>query len=395
MNFAFYIFGNPQGKYSQYPDDQTKDILEEQTKGLKSLRFSILRRECLIYYVYIQQISNVEYIGFCLIFNKIQTLKYNELIHLFNWLSTTERVKEIVSNANTYSIKSFNNVPHTFEDLEKTVKAQLLERFDGDLQALSHAFNLSDTKYIGTIGVDDIEIYNLVSKYKTVEFNSTSIITPTRKLKNIKGIVFGIMGGLLLTFLGVWIYKYNQIIDYQENVIQSLKSQQKQLTDSLSSIRNAKSDILTDLDDLQQKYYQLELKYNAIRYNPAQMVEALKKEPLIVLDIEIRNAGESYNDSIYASNTTFINGKIYYYSTKHQNVSIKVKFYAGNMLSRGDSSPNDCTFEDKMSISAYTYSSFEIIGWGNSKKGNWSSVDYRYEIWYGDKCLGVKHFTIH
>lgn len=394
MNFAFYIFGNPQGKYSQYPDDQTKDILEQQTKGLKSLRFSILRRECLIYYAYIQQISNTEYIGFCLIFNKIQTLKYNELIHLFNWLSTTERVKEIVSNENTYSIKSFNNVPHIFEDLEKIVKQQLLERFNVDWQTLSHAFNLSDIKYIGTIGVDDREIYNLVCKYKTVEFNSTSIIAPTRKLKNIKGIVFGILGGLLLTFLGVWIYKYNQIIDYKDDIIQRLESQKIQLTDSLSSIRNAKSDILTDLDNLQQKYNQLELKYNAIRYNPAQMVEALKKEPLIVLDIVIRNEGESYNANIYASNTTYINGKIYYYSTKNQNISIKVKFYAGNMLSRGDSSPNDCTLEEEMSISAYTYSSFEIIGWGNSKKGNWSSGDYRYELWYGDKCLGVKYFTI-
>ena len=119
--------------------------------------------------------------------------------------------------------------------------------------------------------------------------------------------------------------------------------------------------------------------------------------PIVISKIEVRNSGENYNQKIYSSNTTYINGKIYYFSTKFQRITLNVKFYKNNILSQGSGEwyHSGCSYPIIISTSAYKYSTFECNGWGNKTKGYWTAGDYRYEVWYCDKCLGVKHFTIY
>lgn len=119
--------------------------------------------------------------------------------------------------------------------------------------------------------------------------------------------------------------------------------------------------------------------------------------PIVISKIEVRNSGESYNQRIYSGNTTYINGKIYYFSTKSQNITLNIKFYKNNILSQGSGEWYHIGFSYpiKISTSAYQQSTFECNGWGSKYQGHWTAGDYRYEVWYGDKCLGVKHFTIY
>lgn len=395
MNFAFYTFGNPGGKYSQFPDDHTKELLENQTIGLKRMRFSVCRRETLVYYVYQNKLSADSYIGFCIALNKIQTLKYNELIHFFNWLCVTDVVKKLFDTQYSYSITSFGNNPNVCEDLEKIVKVQLAERFDDGIIELKHAFNLSDTKYIGKIGIGDGEIYDLTCRHKIVELNNENGTPLTKKKHNVKGIVLTVLTAFLFGGLGYWIYENYQELSDKKQTIRQLETEVKGLKDSLENYQNANSDLIADRNSWQIKYNNLQSEYNNFKSNPLQLIETLKKDPIIILKIEVCNDGEGYNQQIHSSNTTYIHGKTHYYSAKNQKVTLKIKFYYNNELRQGKNSPSDCSYTEELQTIADQYSTFECSGWGGKNKGHWSAGSYRYEVWYGDKCLGVKHFTVY
>ncbi|MBQ4405707.1 MAG: zinc ribbon domain-containing protein [Bacteroidales bacterium] len=119
--------------------------------------------------------------------------------------------------------------------------------------------------------------------------------------------------------------------------------------------------------------------------------------PIVISKIEVRNSGENYNQIIYSANTTYINGKIYFFSTKSQTITLNIKFYKNNVLSQGSGQwyHSNCSYPITFSTSAYYHSTFECNGWGNKTKGHWTPGDYRYEVWYGDRCLGVKCFTVY
>lgn len=83
MNFNLYIFGNPNGKYSQIPKDYlASDIIDYQS-GLKGARLIIMRRMDLMHYIYMEKFNAANYIGFCLIFNRAYILHPKKLCSLF------------------------------------------------------------------------------------------------------------------------------------------------------------------------------------------------------------------------------------------------------------------------------------------------------------------------
>ena len=72
MNFNLYLFGNPKRKYSQYPQDYTKEIIEPLCSDLRESRGIIYRHMDLQHYIYIEDLGDSQYFGICLIFNKLQ-----------------------------------------------------------------------------------------------------------------------------------------------------------------------------------------------------------------------------------------------------------------------------------------------------------------------------------
>lgn len=121
--------------------------------------------------------------------------------------------------------------------------------------------------------------------------------------------------------------------------------------------------------------------------------------PIVISKIEVKNEGENYNQRISSTNTTYIYPKIYYFSTKSQlSITLKFKFFRNDgSLSRGSGNDyhSDYSFSNTFSTTQNKFGVFECSGWGGKDKGHWTPGSYRYEVWYGDRCLGVKHFTVY
>lgn len=124
--------------------------------------------------------------------------------------------------------------------------------------------------------------------------------------------------------------------------------------------------------------------------------------PIIITDMEI---GNTYNDgsietnygsSIYDYNTMFLAPKITYTGLCQRSIELKVKLYmpSGAMAS-GTVSPSGYTYSQTISVSEGDNFTYELKGWGSSNKGNYSSGTYRFEIWYGDRCLKSKQFRVY
>ncbi|TGX80034.1 hypothetical protein E5358_13915 [Palleniella muris] len=45
-------------------------------------------------------------------------------------------------------------------------------------------------------------------------------------------------------------------------------------------------------------------------------------------------------------------------------------------------------------ISSGDGNTFELPGWVVNRKGRWESGTYKYEIWYGDRCLKSHEFMV-
>ncbi|MBQ3658344.1 MAG: hypothetical protein II956_16120, partial [Bacteroidales bacterium] len=86
---------------------------------------------------------------------------------------------------------------------------------------------------------------------------------------------------------------------------------------------------------------------------------------------------ENYNNTLIF--------EIYYYSIINQDITLEYRIFCNNIVRAIN------TFV--IHNNAYHYSNYEISVWCDDCDNSWSSDDYRYEIWYGTKCLGVKYFS--
>ena len=76
-------------------------------------------------------------------------------------------------------------------------------------------------------------------------------------------------------------------------------------------------------------------------------------------------------------------------------IELKYKLYTpAGKLSTGNTSPQGYTSSNKIDISS-DYTAADIFGWGSSQSGHWAAGTYKFEIYYADRCIGVKTFTIY
>ncbi|MDO5461733.1 MAG: hypothetical protein Q4F44_08830, partial [Bacteroidales bacterium] len=176
----------------------------------------------------------------------------------------------------------------------------------------------------------------------------------------------------------------NDLTKSQDSVINNLRSE-------LSSVNNSLSSTNSELSKAQKNlsYYQ-----NKVG----------KYMPLIVTDIEIANSYKGgthetgFGGIIYSKNSMYLTPRIKYIGLVEGSRNILVKLFKPNgSLSTG--SPSSETPKGySYSSSAYIYegeNTRELSSWGNEKKGNWPKGTYRIEIWYNDRCLKAKSFTIY
>ncbi len=93
MNFNFYIFGNSGGRYNQYPQDYTEDMIKPLCEDLTGSRAMIYRHMNLVHYVFVESLGNGNYFGLCLIFNKVRSRYPKNLIDYMKSVIETHALK--------------------------------------------------------------------------------------------------------------------------------------------------------------------------------------------------------------------------------------------------------------------------------------------------------------
>lgn len=190
-----------------------------------------------------------------------------------------------------------------------------------------------------------------------------------------------ILGGLYVESEANYSYANQERIEYRHNY-ENESSTTSSLRSEISSLKQERDNAKSELSNLKSK--------------------VSNTYPLIINNIEIANITSdgdiltNYGNSLYGSNTMYLQPRIKYTGLTSGNKTLKIKWYTPDgTISRGTASPSGFS----LSESVYVYSGdnhyMTLSGWGNDVKGNWRSGTYRIEIWYENSCLKSKTFTIY
>lgn len=180
MNYNFYIFGNPSGKFTQYPDDYLSSVIEESQLGLTGSRLVIKRELNLFHYIFFERIDESHFIGFCIIFNNSLISKPKCLINLFkNIIEDVIITKGVFLRYNQQGNIYFSL--NSFSDNVKEI-SRIRAFIDNELEKNPEKYGIKPTEtiYNGTrtsssISIDapDAQIISLTDKYNTVIVDSS------------------------------------------------------------------------------------------------------------------------------------------------------------------------------------------------------------------------------
>lgn len=128
---------------------------------------------------------------------------------------------------------------------------------------------------------------------------------------------------------------------------------------------------------------------------------SISEIPFIITKLEVANTDENsnviqdYGETIWDFKTKYLTPRITVKPLKSTGTyTVYVKLYKDGSLCTGTSSPSGYTYSSKVTISGNSSEVFTLLGWGSKSAGFWSMGEYRFEIWYGDYCIGSKTFNV-
>ena len=128
---------------------------------------------------------------------------------------------------------------------------------------------------------------------------------------------------------------------------------------------------------------------------------SISEIPFIITKLEVANTDENsnviqdYGETIWDFKTKYLTPRITVKPFKGTGTyTVYVKLYKDGSLRTGTSSPSGYTYSGKVTISGNSSQVFTLPGWGSKTAGFWSMGEYRFEIWYGDYCIGSKTFNV-
>lgn len=123
--------------------------------------------------------------------------------------------------------------------------------------------------------------------------------------------------------------------------------------------------------------------------------------PFLVTKLEVANTDkdgniiQDYGATIYDFKTQYLKPKITVKPIKSAGTyEVYVKLYKDGSLRTGNSSPKGYSYSNKITLSDNSSQVLYLSGWGSTTSGHWSAGEYRFEIWYGDYCIGSKTFKV-
>lgn len=130
-------------------------------------------------------------------------------------------------------------------------------------------------------------------------------------------------------------------------------------------------------------------------------LQSMPDFPFLVTKLDIADVNEAeeviqdYGSTIYSYKTKYLKPRITVKPFVDEgNYTIYVKLYKDGILRTGSSSPSGYSYSDKITIYSSSPQTFSLSSWGGKTAGHWKQGEYRFEIWYGDYCVGSKTFQI-
>ena len=123
--------------------------------------------------------------------------------------------------------------------------------------------------------------------------------------------------------------------------------------------------------------------------------------PFVITKLEVANTDKSgniiqdYGSTIYDFKTKYLKPRITVQSLGGKGkYKVYIKLYKDGTLRTGSSSPAGYSYDDDITISESGSNVIPLPGWGSETAGHWPTGNYRFEIWYGDYCIGSKSFKV-
>ena len=434
MNSSVYVFGSLGNGYTQYPDDYAKVIYQNfYARSTASSQITIHRDNNLIYYGYIRKLDvSSQYIGFCVLLNGVMFSQIGSLFPIFeNAVADLVARGEILHFSDrgniTSSISNLNEKQQEVERIASVILNQIsgLESNTKKLPPVSYGVSNNESKTFSTSDKNE-DIVNASCKYsytyvlKDKDYDTASLTSYRSvliRLNKEKDILSN---------------NYSELKTKYEKLTEQKKQYKKVvilcvlialcgiglffLKDSLDSTRSNLEDARNDITQKEGmiktrdgKIASLESSLSAEQSRRERAEDELTElknsyssyMPVIITDVEIANVYSDgsvetdYGGTIYSSYSMYVKPKITYKGIKTgESITLDIKLYTPSGLSRGSSSPSDCSWTESFYVSSGNNTqSFQ--GWGGASKGHWTSGTYRYEFWYGNVCLKAKTFTIH
>lgn len=434
MKSSVYVFGSLENGYTQYPDDYAKEIYQKfYAKSTASSQITIHRNNNLIYYGYIRKLDvSSQYIGFCVLLNGIMFSQIGRLFPIFenavaDLVARGEILHFTIRGDITSSIKNLNERQQEVERIASVIQNQINELGSNTwkLPPVSYGVSSNESKTFSESDKNE----DIVSA--SCKFGYTYILKDkdydTASLTNYKSVLVQLNKEKDILYSN-----YSELKAKYEKLTEQKKQYKKVvvlcilialcgiglffLKDSLDSTRSNLEDARNDITlkegiikTRDGKIASLESSLSAEqsrRERAENELSELKSSysdymPIIITNVEIANVYNDgsietdYGGTIYSSYSMYVKPKITYKGIKTgESISLDIKLYTPSGLSRGSSSPSNCTWTESFYVSSGSNTkSFQ--GWGGASKGHWVSGTYRYEFWYGNVCLKARTFTIH
>lgn len=131
-------------------------------------------------------------------------------------------------------------------------------------------------------------------------------------------------------------------------------------------------------------------------------VSTISEIPFIITKMEVANTDkdgniiQDYGTSIWDYKTKYLKPRITIKPFNNSGTyTVYVRLYKDGSLSTGSSSPSGYSYSYTISMTGKSSQIIELSGWGSNTAGHWNAGDYRFEVWYGDYCIGSKNFKIY
>lgn len=131
-------------------------------------------------------------------------------------------------------------------------------------------------------------------------------------------------------------------------------------------------------------------------------ITSISEIPFIITNMEVANTDkdgniiQDYGTSIWDYKTKYLKPRITIKPLNNSGTyTVYVKLYKDGSLSTGSSSPSGYSYSYTISMTDNFSKIIELSGWGSNTAGHWNAGDYRFEVWYGDYCIGSKKFKVY